>query len=410
MAGQMPKTQTSKKLLPGSSGLKERGAITKLDGTRHVLGDAANEWLAKNRSLVLRQSPVWAKSLAAVFISLGTLAIVGGFLFKIDEVVTVQGQLQAVDGSAEVMTPIGGQVDEVFFKDGEFVEKGKLLVRFDTTAAAKESETLTRMIALEESKLQQQMLVLSSRRDVLNQRLELLREKLSTKQEIVRSLEGLVSEGGFQRIPFLEETDKLLELRTQVSQVAEEMEQLSFQINQTSLESERSISEMRNKLVQANLQLRYQNVRAPADGIVFDPQAKAQSVVRPGDRILTLVPQDKLYARVFIPNKDIGFVKPGQEAKVRVDAFPFTRYGEVPGKVENVGADALPPDETNPGYRFPAKIQLERPYLESQGIKVPLRSGMAVTTNLKLREKPVISLLSDLFVNQFDAVKSIRQQ
>ena len=56
------------------------------------------------------------------------------------------------------------------------------------------------------------------------------------------------------------------------------------------------------------------------------------------------------------------------------------------------------------------KLELDRSYLESQGVRIPLRSGMAITTNLKLREKRVISLISDLLVDQTDSVKSIRQQ
>jgi pyruvate/2-oxoglutarate dehydrogenase complex dihydrolipoamide acyltransferase (E2) component len=56
------------------------------------------------------------------------------------------------------------------------------------------------------------------------------------------------------------------------------------------------------------------------------------------------------------------------------------------------------------------RLELERPYLESQGVRIPLRSGMAITTNLKLREKRVISLISNLLVDQTDSVKSIRQQ
>ncbi|MCP9909687.1 biotin/lipoyl-binding protein [Cyanobium sp. BA20m-p-22] len=54
-------------------------------------------------------------------------------LFKIDEVVTVQGQLQSIGGSVELKTPVGGKVAEVFFKDGQTVRKGQLLlIRFDT--------------------------------------------------------------------------------------------------------------------------------------------------------------------------------------------------------------------------------------------------------------------------------------
>ncbi|MFT7658816.1 MAG: hemolysin D [Cyanobium sp.] len=117
---------------------------------------------------------------------------------------------------------------------------------------------------------------------------------------------------------------------------------------------------------------------------------------------------------MLVSNKDIGFVKTGQEAKVRVkvrvDAFPFTRYGELKAKVTQIGADALEPSEVQNFYRFPVKLELDRSYLESQGVRIPLRSGMAITTNLKLREKRVISLISDLLVDQTDSVKSIRQQ
>ena len=103
-------------------------------------------------------------------------------------------------------------------------------------------------------------------------------------------------------------------------------------------------------------------------------------------------------------------MKTGQEAKVRVDAFPFTRYGELAGSVTHIAADALSPGQVMNFYRFPVKLSLDRSYLESREIKIPLQSGMSVTTNLKLREKRVISLISDLLVDQTDSVKSLRQQ
>ena len=76
---------------------------------------------------------------------------------------------------------------------------------------------------------------------------------------------------------------------------------------------------------------------------MFDPQATVEGVLGPGEDP-SIVPQQGLYAEVFVLNKDIGFIKPGQEAKVRVDAFPFTRYGELPGAVTQIAADALAPD------------------------------------------------------------------
>ena len=109
-------------------------------------------------------------------------------------------------------------------------------------------------------------------------------------------------------------------------------------------------------------------------------------------------------------NKDIGFVKTGQKARVRVDAFPFTQYGELDGNVDQIGADTLPPDEKSKFYRYPVKLNLNKPYLENKGVKVPLRVGMAITANLKLRDKRLISLVSDMFVDQTQSIRSIRQQ
>ena len=86
---------------------------------RNRAKQVASSWLERNRNLVLRQTPVWAQSMAAILIGLGGLAVAGGILFRIDEVVTVQGQLKSIGGTVEVKSPAGGQVAEVFFKDGE---------------------------------------------------------------------------------------------------------------------------------------------------------------------------------------------------------------------------------------------------------------------------------------------------
>ena len=386
------------KAKPGSLTLKDKA------------GDAANRWLARNRNLVLRQTPVWAQSMAGILVALGTLTVVGGFLFKIDEVVTVQGQLQSIGGTVEVKTPAGGRVAKVLFQDGDLVRQGQLLMKFDTRQAADEKATLTRLISLEERELESRLDTIASQKETLRGREQVLQQKLSTKTTITNELEKLVSQGGFQKLQLLEQQDQVFELRKQLSEVKEQQGQLRLQADQTRLETRKNIDQMRSRLKQAELQLQYQNVLAPVAGVVFDPKARQEGVLQAGERILSLVPQAGLYAEVFVPNKDIGFVKTGQEAKVRVDAFPFTRYGELSGKVAQIGADALPPDQAMNFYRFPVKLNLNRSYLESQGAKIPLQSGMAITTNLKLREKRVISLVSDLLVDQTDSVKSLRQQ
>ena len=368
----------------------------KLLKPREVISQSAERWLARNRSLVLRQTPVWAQSLMAIVISLGVSAITAGLIFRIDEVVTVTGQLASLGGSVDVKTPAGGKVSEVFFQDGSLVDKGQLLVRFDTREASARQALSKKLIELERSELEDKLNILESRKMVIE-------KKINTSLQITAELGELVEEGGFQKVQYLRQLDSLYELQTELSNVQLDM-------NRTKLSAEKAIEQHLNRLKNAELQLQYQNVLAPVSGIVFDPKVRNSGVIGAGDTILTIIPQEGLKGNVFVQNKDIGFVKSGQKAQVRVDAFPFTQYGELKGTVDQIGADALPPDQKANFYRYPVKLELDRPYLERKGVKIPLRSGMAITANIKLRDKRLISLVSDMFVDQTDSIRSIRQQ
>lgn len=358
--------------------------------------DASSKWIEKNRSLVLRQTPVWAQSFAVLLLSLGSLAIAAGFLFRIDEVVTVGGQLESIKGNTEVKSPIGGKVYAVFFKDGQLVEKGQLLVKFDTRQAAADKLTYTNLIQLEKESI-------GSRLQILKEKISVLNKKINTAEYMTNEMAKLVQTGGFQRFQYLQQLDSLYEYNSQLSSLQEEK-------NSMVLESNKTLKQLQNKLDTANLTLQYQNISAPVSGIIFDPKARAEGVLAAGAPILTIVPQEGLKAQIYVPNKDIGFVKPGQKAQVRVDAFPFTRYGELTGTVSQIGADALPPDEKANFYRFPVKLKLNRSFLQTKDLKVPLRSGMSITANLQLRQKRLISIFSDLLVDQTESIKSLRQQ
>ena len=143
--------------------------------------------------------------------------------------------------------------------------------------------------------------------------------------------------------------------------------------------------------------------------MVFDSSIRDGDVVREGEVILNIVPQSKLKASVSVSNKDIGFVKVDQKAKIRVDAFPFSTFGEINGKVESIGADVIREEKAGGKYVFPVSISLEKNYLETNDVRIQLKSGMSLQANLRLRDKPIISLLSDLLVDKTESVKSIRQ-
>ena len=216
-------------------------------------GDAANEWFAKNRSLVLRQTPIWAQALTFALISLGGIAVVGGIFFRIDEVVSVQGQLKSIGGTLEVKTPAGGRVQETFFEDGQQVRKGQLLVRFDTRQALAEKRLLTSQIDLETNQLNKQLSIFKSQDATLKGQLDILEQRLETKKSIASAMKELVRQGGFQKIQYLEQQDQLYALRKQLVDVEEQRSRLKLQSERLILETQKSIERMNTDLQRSEL-------------------------------------------------------------------------------------------------------------------------------------------------------------
>ena len=124
--------------------------------------------------------------------------------------------------------------------------------------------------------------------------------------------------------------------------------------------------------------------------------------------ILKIVPDDALTAKIFITNRDIGFVKEGMIVDVRIDSFPFSEFGDVKGELVWIGSDVLPQDQILNMYTFPAKIRLDRQSIVINGRTVPLQSGMSVSANMKVRNRTVMSIFTDLFTQKVESLKSVR--
>jgi hemolysin D len=185
--------------------------------------------------------------------------------------------------------------------------------------------------------------------------------------------------------------------------------QIDSQFAKTIVENEKQISEIDNKLNQATLTLNYQEIVSPADGLVFDLKPKAPGfVANPTEPILKIVPSDNLLAKVYITNKDIGFVRPGMDVDVRVDSFPFSEFGDIKGKLTWVGSDALPPTQVRNFYSFPAKVKLNAQTLKMANQQLALQSGMSLSVNIKTRQRTVMSIFTDLFTGEVEGMKHLR--
>lgn len=133
-----------------------------------------------------------------------------------------------------------------------------------------------------------------------------------------------------------------------------------------------------------------QRLAAPIDGTVTNLAAwTVGGVVKPGDTILNIVPLSatpEIEAQVL--NKDIGFVLAGQKVSVKFDAFPFTRYGTVPGEVVDVSRDANKDDKL--GLIYPVQIRLDTADIWVDRKKVSIAPGMAVNAEIITGDRRVI--------------------
>lgn len=133
---------------------------------------------------------------------------------------------------------------------------------------------------------------------------------------------------------------------------------------------------------------------APATGTVQQLQVHTVgAVVRPADPLLVIVPEGStLVVEAMVLNRDAGFVREGQDVRVKLEAFPFTRYGVVEGRLAFMSRDAVQQEEGG-GLVFPARIELSESSIVADGRETPLTAGLAATAEIKTGRRRIIEFL-----------------
>ena len=134
---------------------------------------------------------------------------------------------------------------------------------------------------------------------------------------------------------------------------------------------------------------RLTRLTAPVAGTVQQVAVHTEGgVVTPAQVLMVVVPKDaEVTAEVVIDNKDIGFVRPGQAVEVKLETFPFTRYGTVPATVKRMAADAVADEKR--GAIFPATLTLAASAIDINGQRVALSPGMNLSAEIKTGRRRV---------------------
>ncbi|HEY1131476.1 MAG TPA: HlyD family type I secretion periplasmic adaptor subunit [Roseateles sp.] len=118
----------------------------------------------------------------------------------------------------------------------------------------------------------------------------------------------------------------------------------------------------------------------------------AGGVVTEAQVLLVLVPDDaEVTAEVVMENKDVGFVRAGQDASIKLETFPYTRYGTVQAQVRSIAADAVQDEKR--GAIFPASLVLNQSAINVDGKRIKLAPGMNLTAEIKTGKRRVIDYL-----------------
>lgn len=152
----------------------------------------------------------------------------------------------------------------------------------------------------------------------------------------------------------------------------------------------RKLLDLEQEFIKANEQSRRQTITAPENGVVQQLTVTTLgSVVKPGQDVLVIVPAlDELEADVTLFNKDVGFVRSGQTVEVKVDSFPYTKFGTIRGEVVNVSLDAVQDEKL--GLVYPTKLKLKSQSIVVEGNSIRLSAGMAVTAEVNTGTRRVI--------------------
>jgi hemolysin D len=167
-------------------------------------------------------------------------------------------------------------------------------------------------------------------------------------------------------------------------------------------------------LIKASKRRQSTTILSPIEGVV---QASAITtvgqVVGAGAELMRIIPGDSaLEVEAYLPNRDIGFVAIGQPVVVKVEAFPFTRYGTVNGRVTGVARDAIPEPDAGQLEGDPAKVlqnavpvanaqrvqnlvfsvtvKLDTGDIDVEGRRQPLSPGMSVTVEVKTGSRRIL--------------------
>lgn len=157
--------------------------------------------------------------------------------------------------------------------------------------------------------------------------------------------------------------------------------------------AESNLAQRREDMVKTTAQADFNKLIAPVSGTVTQLAVHTVGgVLEPAKPVMVIVPDgDSIVADVAVLNRDMGHIRAGQAVQVKLEAFPFTKYGTIPGKIVTISSDAVETEKMGPVYK--ARVQLSRSWIMRGGEKVRLTPGLAAVADIRTGQRRLIDYL-----------------
>ncbi len=370
---------------------------------------------------VLQQGRFWMKTVTWTLIGTTVFGVAWLALARTEEIVVAPGQLEPVGSVQDIQMPVGGVADQILVKEGDAVKAGQVLMKLDTEASEEQRLSLEKTIKLKQEQLRLKDQEKQRYLQVNNEEVQMLENNLELQSEILKRFEELEEAGATSELQYLSQQNAVEETRGRLLQTkADRLRQVAL-LEQQVAQLNSELADLTGRLAEARVTLRYQQLKSPVDGVIFDLQpTSAGFTAQSTQTVMKVVPYGSLEAKVEVPSNKIGFVTvpPGcpkdqescMKADISIDSYPSTDFGVLEGKVTRIGSDALPPDpqEQRQELSFPVTVKLDQQTLElKSGTALPLQVGMSLTANIKLRKVSYLQLLLGEFQDKAESLQRL---
>lgn len=365
-----------------------------------------------------------------VFALLLVILIIWSYFADLVEVSTGTGKVVPTSREQVIQSLEGGIISDLYVREGDIVEQGQILAQLDLTkteANVEESASRYRAALANISRLQAEVnqsellfteeledypelikaetRLFETRKKALEESISGLQQSLNLVNEELRLTQSLAKQGAASNVEVLKLQREVSEIKLKINDKRSEyMVRAREELSKVQAEAESLESVVKGRADS----LSRLTLRSPVRGIVKDVALTTRGgVIPPNGELMQIVPlDDQLLIEARISPRDVAYIHPGQEAKVKITAYDYAIFGGLDGEVTTISPDTIQ-DEIKPEvYYYRVFIRTESDTLiDKQGKEHPIVPGMIATVDIKTGEKSVFDYLMKPFGRAKEAMR-----